>query len=249
LREAEDGLKREPAKIEEHPDPEFTLAAGYFDPATNAWHTSFEVRELTGRDEEAISKTTKIGTLLLELLQRGLVRVGDTPGDKAVDGLLAGDWETVLLAIRSITFGQTVDYVVTCRECRNQYEVTVDLLSDIPVTRLEGPDDARFSHTGRHGTEYEVVLPLGSTQRKILQMMDKTVAEQNTVLLKECVERIDGRAALPEQVSNMPLADRRAILRTIIDSTPGPRLGEVKSVCPNCGAENVMPLSIAALFQ
>jgi hypothetical protein len=97
---------------------------------------------------------------------------------------------------------------------------------------------------------YHLMLPLGSTQRKMLQATDLSVAEQNTMLLVDCIERVGDRPSLgKETVLNMPLADRREVLRQVIERRPGPRLQEVTTVCPSCGAENNLPLSIAALFQ
>ena len=247
LQEAEQGLSPEPAEIAEPSDSHFELAAGYLD-LNGRWVTDFEVRELTGRDEEAISKTSKVGTMMLEILSRGLVRVGPHKGAAALDGLLGGDWETVLLAVRIVTFGDDVEYRITCRECRNEFEATVHL-SELPRTRLTEPSDIRFTHTGRHGDEYEVCLPLGATTRKLLQNPDRTPSEQNSIMLRDCVERINGRAALPEQVMNMPLVDRRNILQTIMDNKPGPRLEGVAFLCPNCGVENTLNLNIAALFS
>lgn len=248
LQEAEQGLSPEPAQVEEPTDQHFQLAAGYLDP-DNQWHTDFIVRELTGRDEEAIGKTTKAGTMVLEIINRGLVSVGPYKGSVALDGILGGDWETVLLAIRSVTFGNEVEYILTCRECRNTYEVTVHLDTDVPRTTMSDPSDTRLTYTGRHGDEYEVVMPLGATHRKLIQNVDRTVQEQNSIILRDCVDRINGRAALPEQIMNMPLADRRNILSQIIKNTPGPRLEGVNTLCPNCGVENTLTLNIASLFQ
>ena len=234
--------------ITEPPDTSFRLAGGYLDDE-GQWHRDFQVRELTGRDEEALGKTSKVGLLLAEIVQRGLVSVGPHQGPEVVNGLLAGDWETVLLAIRSVTFGQTVDYRMKCRDCKNEYEVTVDLIKDISTKELSGPEELSFTFVGRHGTKYEVDLPLGATQRKLLQNLDLPVTQQSTLLLTDCVSRIDNRPALTETVMNMPLADRRDILTEIAKRKPGPRPQEVTTLCPSCGAENGLAISIAALFQ
>lgn len=248
LQEAEKGLSPEPADIQEPTDQHFKLAAGYLD-ANNQWHTDFVVRELTGRDEEAIGKTTRAGTMVLEIINRGLVSVGPHKGSVAIDGILGGDWETVLLAIRTVTFGNEVEYAIVCHECQNDYEATIHLDTDIPRTTMSEPSDIRFTYTGRHGDEYEVAMPLGVTHRKMLQNTDRTVAEQNSILLRDCVERINNRAALPEQVMNMPLVDRRNILNKIIENSPGPMLEGVRTLCPNCGVENLLNLNIAAMFR
>lgn len=236
------------ANITEPPDDTFELASGYLDDQGN-WYRYFRVRELTGRDEEALGKTTKVGPLLSEIIQRGLVSVGPHSGPGLADGLLAGDWETVLLAIRAVTFGQKADYRMRCRECKNTYEVTVDIIEDIGKRELPDVKDITFEFTGRHGTVYDVALPLGSTQRKLLQNLDAAVSEQSTLLLNDCVQNIGNRPAMPETVLNMPMADRRELLSEIAKRRPGPRLQEVTTLCPSCGAENDLSISVAALFQ
>ena len=237
------------AQITEPPDTVFQLSAGYLD-LDGGWHTEFQVRELTGRDEEIIGRVSKIGPMLVEILQRGLVRVGPHDGKDVMDSLLAGDWETVLLAIRVVTFGAEVDYNPLCGSCNTRFDVTVDLTNDVSYQRMHEPEDLHFFVEGRHGTQYRVGMPLGATQRKSMQALDLSLAEQASLILADCVERVDGKPALgKETVLNMPMADRRKILEQITLRRPGPRLQEVTTLCPSCGVENPLPLNIAALFQ
>ena len=237
------------AKVIEPPETVFQLSAGYLD-MDGGWHTEFQVRELTGRDEEIIGRVSKVGPMLVEILQRGLVRVGPNDGKDVLDSLVAGDWETVLLAIRAVTFGQDVDFNPLCGSCNTRFDVTVDIINDVRYQKLMGPDDLYFFVEGRHGVQYRVGLPLGSTQRKSMQSTDLTISEQATLVLADCVERVDNKPSLgKETVLNMPMADRRKILGEITIRKPGPRLQEVTTLCPSCGVENPLPLNIAALFQ
>jgi hypothetical protein len=237
------------ADIEDPPPTVFSLDGGYLDDA-GEWHTEFEVRELTGRDEEALGRLTATSKFLTELLERGLIRVGPYPGRNVLDSLLAGDWESILLAIRAVTFGNEVDFVILCGSCRNRYDVTVRIDQDIPHYKIEGKDDLVFEHTGKHGNVYLVTLPTGSTQRKLLKDSSVSLAEQTSIMLADCIKKIDGRPTLGrESVVDLPLADRRGIMAKMVENKPGPRLEEVTSLCPSCGAENGVPLSIAALFR
>lgn len=237
------------AEITPPPSAVFQLDGGYMG-IDGRWLTEFEVRELTGRDEEALGRVASSSRFILELLERGLVRVGDVPGKDALDGLQAGDWESILLAIRSVTFGDAVDFTPMCFTCQTKYEITVHIREDLRHVALEGPQDLHFEFTGRHGSVYHVVLPTGSTQRKLLQNMELSMAEQNTVLLADCIESVDGRPFMGKgTVLDMPMADRRGLLAELSDRKPGPRLEEVTTLCPSCGAENAFPLSIAALFR
>jgi hypothetical protein len=245
----DDEPKPSDIEFENPPETSFRLSAGYLDDA-NVWHRDFEVRELTGRDEEALGRMTKVGPMLIEIIQRGLVSVGNhSASPELVDALLFGDWETVLLAIRSVTFGREVMYTLPCMTCRADFSVTVDIM-DLPKTELTEPSDLVFTVDGRHGDRYRVSMPTGVVQRKILQNFDYTVAEKNTLILTECLLRVGDNPSLGrETVLNMPLADRRTILNEIFGRKPGPRLEEVTTLCPSCGAENPLSLSVASLFQ
>lgn len=227
----------------------FSLAAGYLDPATGVWIRDFTVRELTGRDEEALARITNTGTLIGELLNRGLVSVGNIPADPGLLDLLAlGDWETVLLAIRAVTFGQRSDFDWRCLKCEASYDFTLDLEA-VPTVRHDSPEDATFELTvGSHS--YQVALPLGATQRKLLMMADRSVPEQNTVMLADCLSTVNGVPALGKETAlGLPMRDRRELILMINQQRPGPRLNEVTTTCPACGATNNSPISVAALFR
>lgn len=246
-------------KPEEKPIPQprpplplvYELAGGYLR-LDGSWTKEFEVRELTGRDEEALARLKDPLDILGGIIDRALVRVGDEPSSPdVVDGLMAGDWETVLLAVRIVTFGATMEYAPTCPSCKTKYELTIDLTKDIAYRRMDDIADATYSVVGRHGTKYSLQPLYGSGQRKVLkQGMDARMADINTVILKECVTDIDGEPVLTEdQVKDLPVLDRRTLLREIGDRRVGPKLMEVTIKCPACDAEEDFPLTVAALFQ
>ena len=82
-----------------------TLPGGYIN-ATGEVITEAEVRELNGRDEEEISKASSLGKVLLAILKRGTVRVGDEQvTEDLLDRLLSGDRDMLLLGIFKATFG------------------------------------------------------------------------------------------------------------------------------------------------
>lgn len=237
------------------PSPDqFRLSGGWHGP-TGTWDRDFRVRELNGYDEEALAKMVTNGAFLSEIMLRGLVSVGDTPASRElVDSLQAGDWETVLLAIRRVTFGNTADFWWSCTACDNRFEFTFDI-DAVGWNEYETAEDMEFSVTvsrGRPGTgnTYDVEMPTGGTQRRMLNQLDHSNAEQNTTLLIDCVTRVNNRASLGrETVLQMPMGDRLAVIQEINARRPGPRLTEVTTVCPSCAAVNATPLSIAALFR
>ena len=237
-------------RIIDPPDTVFSLAAGYMQD-DGTWTKEFEVRELTGRDEEALARISNVGRSLVAMTERGLVRLGDdavTPD--RLDSVVGGDWDTILLAIRQVTFGPTVELRPTCRNCARQYEVTVDLTKDLPV-RTANQDQLRWTVKGRSHS-YEVYLYTGGTQRKIFYMMaeNKTIAEINTEILMDSISHIDGVPVLGrDTIRDLGMSDRKALLDSIQERRVGPDLQGVTIKCPTCGHEQGNPLNAAALFQ
>lgn len=242
----------EPPKVAPPPDTVFTLHAGFLSD-DGTWERQFEVRELTGRDEEALARVTDPGRLMIAILERGLVRVGSTPASsEVIDRLVAGDWETVLVAIRAVTFGDDTTREYSCGACGQPYEVTINLFEDLPI-RGSKEEDLEFEVRGRHGTVYRLAQALGVTQRKILEQISqdgKTTADLNTLLLFDSITSIDDRPVMGiDHIRDISMADRRLLLQEITARRVGPDLQGVTTKCPTCGAEQASPLSVAALFQ
>ena len=211
-----------------------------------------EVRELNGMDEEAISRAGSVGRALVVMLQRGLVSIGmDKVQKDDLDALLGGDRDAILIGIRRLTFGDDIKFSFPCPHCNADLDVTVDLSKDIPVKELEDPlTDRKFVYKSEKHGDIVVSLPTGSTQKKLLENSDKTVAELNTILLSGCVQSINGFPSVgASAVLQLGMADREKLIAEIIDRNPGPRLGEVSTTCEACGEEIPMPLSLADLFR
>ena len=210
-----------------------------------------EVRELNGADEEAIAKAGSLNRTLTTILQRGLVSLGDTPVTKEVyDELLSGDRDAILLGIRKVTFGPTVDYSLNCSSCGKNSIVTIDLDKDIPVKELLNPiQDRKWNIELRSGTAL-VTLPNGRVQTALMDNSDKTTAELNTLLLEHCVLGVNGKGSLgAPTVLKLGMADRETIISEVLSKTPGPSLGDVMKACEACGEDNNTPISLVALFR
>jgi len=211
-----------------------------------------EVRELNGIDEEAISKAGSAGKALAAMLQRGVISIGSNPVDKAdLDDLLSGDRDALLIGIRRVTFGDTVDFEFACPHCKTELEVAVDLIKDVPVKELDDPiNDRTFTYISKKHGAIVVSLPTGAVQKKLVENADKTTSELNTVLLAGCLKSINGEPSLGVSTAlTLGMADRDGVINEIIQRNPGPRLGEVKTTCEACGEDIPLPLSLADLFR
>jgi hypothetical protein len=211
-----------------------------------------EVRELTGLDEEAVSKAGTPGKALTAMLQRGVVSIGTSSVDKSdLDQLLSGDRDALLIGIRRVTFGDEIEFNITCPHCKSDLEVVVNLIEDVPTRTLEDPiNDRIFTYMSKKNGAIVVGLPTGGVQKKLIENNDKNGAELNTILLAGCIKSVNGEPAIGATTAlNLGMSDREDIINEILTRAPGPRLGEVKTTCEACGEDVATPLSLADLFR
>ena len=246
-----EALKEEPVEVTTlaPSDNEVVLPGGYISPGGVLAKVA-EVRELTGADEEAISRAGSLGKSLTTILQRGVVSIGDESlGKHTLDDMLSGDRDALLLAIRQATFGDLVEYRALCT-CGEDQLVEIDLSKDVPVKELDNPVQERLWTTKTKVGDVVLSFPTGTTQKQLVESLDKTTAELGTVLLAGCVQSIDGKISTgSSSVLNLGMADREKLIAEIVEKNPGPRLGEVKKACQACGEDMETPLSLAALFR
>ncbi|NDH65496.1 MAG: hypothetical protein EBY26_03840 [Microbacteriaceae bacterium] len=231
------------------PDTHVTLPGGYVTDDGDLVREA-EVRELNGYDEEAIARAGSTAKIMLTLLQRAVVKIGDEKASADIlNSLLAADRDSLLLAIRRVTFGNVLDGKVTCTSCGIEQDVSIDLTTDVENKVLENAGDRDFTVTLANG-EAKVTLPTGLVQRIISNAGDKSMAELNTMLLRGCVLSINGMPVFKdEQIKGLSIRDRETILTELSERNPGPRLHEVKKPCSSCEQEIEMPLTLASLFR
>lgn len=231
------------------PDTDVVLPGGYYDVLTGVTVCEAEVRELTGADEEALAKAKSNAKFYDTVLQRGVVRVGDKKADATLlDGLLSGDRDHLMIAVRVATYGPEVELEgIVCPTCAAKQDVTLDLTQDVPSKPLE---DRTFEVALRRGTAV-VTLPTGTTQRKLLEAADKTAAELNTILLSQCVQTLNGQPVLGAASvrEGLGAGDRAKIIDELGKRIPGPRLGEVSKACRQCSEEIELALTQPAIFR
>lgn len=227
-----------------------TLPGGYITETGEVIKT-VEVRELNGRDEEAISKATTVGRLLSTVLSRGAVKIGDIPvTEEILNTMLAGDREAVLIGIHQATFGNPVEVNAYCSGCDESKTVAINLTEDLKTKTLADPiADRTFKVQGREN-EYTVVLPNGITQKELQANLDKTVAELSTILLQNTITEINGDVVYSKNtIQNMGVVDRRKVSEEIALRNPGPVFEDIEATCPDCEGVVVVPISLGSLFQ
>lgn len=250
----QDALAEQPQQVDVQiispSDTYVRLPGGYIN-ATGELVQEAEVRELNGRDEEAISRATSIGKSLSIILQRGVVRVGSEKAtEEILDRLLTGDRDMLLLSILKVTFGKETETGAYCSTCDEVKSVSIDIDNDIKVKALLDPvDDRTFLVQGK-SHEFTVKLPTGVAQKEMMNSTDKTQAELNTILLENTVTKIDSMPVVGKaQVQNIGLVDRKKIIDEIDKRVPGPRFEPITLECPDCGSEVVVPINLGNFFQ
>lgn len=238
------------SKIVPPPSGEVKLLAGLYNSFTGELVDTAEIRELNGLDEEALSKINDYGRSLLAVLQRGTVKIGEKEcTQELLDSLLAGDREYLIIKIRIATFGSEIELEGKCPHCESDQKFVIDLESDVNTTVLEDQYTRSFTVDCKVG-EVRIELPTGTIQRKLITSTDKTSAELDTILLKECVVEVNGQAVVdPNQVKQLGMQDRRTILKALTDKNPGPDLSSIAKNCSSCGLEVPIPLTLADLFR
>jgi len=241
--------KPEPVTIIPPSETVVTIPGGYIS-ATGEVITSVEVRELTGKDEEAIARASSIGKALLTILSRGTVKVGEEKATDAIlDSMLSGDRDAILLGIYKATFGQTAEMQGICPGCNEFKDVTVSIDEDVQVRPLSDPSDRIFTVDCKVG-EVEVALPTGHVQKELISNSDKSVSELTTILLSNCVRAINGNPVFGKaQIQNLGINDRKLIAEAITENNIGPIFKDIKVTCPDCESEVTVPFNLGSLFR
>jgi hypothetical protein len=226
------------------------LPAGFITPSGEVIKTA-EVRELNGKDEEFIGKSTSTGKAFNTILTRAVVKIGDLPASEALlDSMLAGDRDALMLGIFCATFGKTTEIACYCGGCNEFKDVEVDVDRDIKTKILVDPiADRNFVVQGKSSV-YEVTLPTGVVQKELSMNTDRNGAEQTTVLLQHTILEIDGKPVMGKaQVQAIGLVDRKKIGDEIAKRLPGPVFDDIVINCPDCEGKVVVPINLGTLFR
>lgn len=248
--EAADKIEDKIVSITPPSDTLVDLPAGYITPDGGVSKTA-EVRELNGRDEEAVGKAGGISKAFSTILNRATVSIGGVPAtEEMLNSLLLGDRDAIMLGIYKATFGHEVELPGLCGGCGEIKTVQIDLNRDVETKILADPiEDRVFTVRGRN-KEFLVSLPNGALQKELANANDKTAGERNTILLHHTVLEIDGTPVLgKQQLQALGIMDRNLIADEIASRLPGPQFEDMVLVCPDCNGEVVVPFSLGALFR
>jgi hypothetical protein len=246
----------EEAMLEPVPEPAddiVTLPGGVL--VSNVLKTQVRIKELTGADEEALARASRHTSdpfaMFRSIIENCLVDVGGTkPTPDIINSMLIGDRDAILMAIRVATYGSEYETRITCPKCSLDTDIALDLVEDIPERKLEDPERVlRTVPLRKPGSEAELRLVAVADQADAVGDSTRTPAEMNTILLGRVVHKINGQEALGAQsMRELSAGDRRILIKYLLDTQPGPQMGEVVATCSHCMVESTIPLAMAALF-
>lgn len=231
----------------------FELLAGYKD-SDGVVHKEFTLREITGKDEEAIHKSdvkNNGSKVVSTLLTRCVTRIGSlTP--KSVGGrsnwediiksLLVGDQDYMLIQLRKLSIGNEVevDHVCPNRECKAKLHTVVDV-DELEVIPFSGEREVEFELPKGYKDKKGVLhrtgtmrLPTG-LDREILTPLAKTnLAKAETTMLTRLCKFDDGAYVDDDVMSSLSIRDREYLQKLLQEHFFGVQL-EVEVFCDSCG--------------
>lgn len=233
-------------------DQVFEMLAGYKD-KDGVTHKEFTLREMTGKDEEAIHKSDTKGNdskVVSVLLSRCVTRIGTlTPKslgkqkwEELIKSLFVGDQDYMLIQLRKLSIGEEIELNHVCpnKDCKAKLNtvVSVDELEVIPfsgerVIEFELPRGYKDKKGVIHKTG-TLRLPTG-LDREVLTPLAKTnLAKAETFMLTRLCKFDDGAYVDDDVMGSLSIRDRGYLQKLLQEHLFGVKL-ETEITCDSCG--------------
>lgn len=248
----EEAVEKNIGMIDEDDSPVFEMLAGYKD-EHGVTHKEFTLREMTGKDEEAIHKTdvknngSKVVTTLLARCVTSIgtltpKSVGRQKWEDIIKSLFTGDQDYMLIQLRKISVGEEVELNHVCpnSDCKAKLH-TILTLDELEVIPFDGEREIEFElprgYKDRKGVKHTtgtMRLPTG-LDREILTPLAKTnLAKAETVMLTRLCKFDDGAYVDDDVMSSLSIRDREYLQNLLREHFFGVKL-ETEVVCDTCG--------------
>ncbi len=245
---------------------DFELPVGYTDEDGRVHRTAC-LRKMTGH-EEALLADRKLrqnaARLVTQLLASCVKRIGEiAPVPRTViSELTSPDRNFLLLQLRRITFGDTIETAYVCPSCGESTRAVQDL-DEVPVRRLNGDGqrevaveltDGWESAKGEWYTTMVFRMPTGVDEERISAVTRENPSLGMNALLTRCLVALgdmpsDRREALGTKVlSDLTMSDRAVIDRAFRQDMPGLDLTK-NVVCDTCGRTFRTTIDLTGFFS
>ena len=228
----------------------FELLAGYED-EQGVVHKTFALREMTGRDEEAISKNDlkqNSAKLVSVLLERCVTRIGSLTrksvgSDKwreIIKDLYAGDQDFMLIKLRELSIGSEIEVSHICPYCKANLKTLLDV-SELEINPFKGSRLIAFDLPRGFKDKKGVVhktgtmrLPKGIDREYLIPLAKKNLALANTLMLTRICTFDDGLTVTEDVMRDLAVRDREYLQKLLQENLFGIDL-EVDVTCTECG--------------
>jgi len=256
IRAAKEAIAGPVPLIGDAPATVLTLPRGLFQ--QGGWQRDVIVRELTGIDEESLSKVNDQLAFFSTVVALGTVSIGNMDVASIplaerkffLGELLIGEREQIFMKIIQATFGNEKTVPFTCTLCSTEQEMALLIDQDFIPKEISDIEQLTFTYTLRNGDVIEVRAAVGADQEETLTRRGASVAEQNTILLSRCITKRNGDLIVDPIVfcRKLGIKDRYAVLEAMIERQPSVQL-DVTTACSACGGEQKIGLAWADLFR
>lgn len=217
-------------------------------------HTEFEYREMTGLDEEAISKPKIKGNGALitrTILERCIERIGTIKKEdvkpkewtEIIQELTIGDQDYAMLKIREESLGDEFEVTHVCPYCETKIE-SVFTLDELPIVPYNGVEKIEFElpkgYKDKKGDVHkEGILryPNGLDREVLNKLVSENPSVANTYLLTRCITKLGEATITDDLFRNLSLKDRNFLFKLIRDNSFGFDIDNLNIECPNCERE------------
>lgn len=236
-------------------DEEYELLAGYVD-EDGVTHKTYTLREITGEDEEYISRSdikingAKVATALLT---RCVTRLG-TITKKSVgpkkweqifkEDLLIGDRDIMLLNLRKKSTGSEIEVVHTCPNpnCKAKLKTVIDL-DELEIVPFDGKREIPFElpkgyrdHKGVLHRNGVMRRPNGLDGEVLTPVAKNNMAKATSLLLSRLCSFDDGAFVDQTVMAKLTIKDRNYLQQLLEDNPFGVDM-TVPIMCDQCGEE------------
>lgn len=238
-------------ELEEH-----EMLCGYTD-HDGVLHKTFTVREMTGRDEEAIDQyknnpSKAINVLLSRVVQSigTLERKNFTPEgwNSVIRELYTGDQDVILMQVRRDSVGNEIEAKHRCPNCKQKLTTIVDI-DELEIVPFKGTTVEDFElvrgFKDKRGVVHKtgkIRLATGLDREILLPIAKKNLSKANTVLLTRLCSFDDGMKVDDDVTSNLVVKDRERLTSIMNDMAFGYNMN-VEVTCDQCGEEFVAQFS------
>lgn len=230
----------------------FEFLAGYTD-KDGVTHREFELREMTGRDEETLRKADankNPSKAIRELLERCITRIGtytrsNCPGSKwgdIIKHLVVFDQDYALMQLRKISMGKeiTVEHVCPNPECKAKLETIFDI-DELEIIEFKGEREKSFElpkgYIDKDGVVHKtgtIRLPVGLDREILTPLAKQNQAKATTSMLTRLCKFSDGIPVTEDVMSDLTVRDRKYLMDLLEEQKFGYELS-VEVECDSCG--------------